>query len=147
MITNYFKVISMQLALYNFCCSALKHHKYLLNNTRHQKTAFIFMRVKTKDGQIIDLVEKFNNTITLNSGSTLAKDVFTNGDMIHIYRIEPGTEIDDFPSSLKPLQNYFFITKIGSIIAMALSSNGVVYMITYLNNVIVFKKIDHTNVS
>ena len=103
------------------------------------------MIFKNKDGENIKLIEQ-GDTINLKQNDTISNTVFSSsGKYLTTYRIEVNNIPSDVPISLN--KYYHFITKIGPSIAIDYCTNQVMYIITYVNNDLVFRRLETTTVT
>lgn len=98
-----------------------------------------------KNGNRVKIPE-IKNTINIAQNETIENTVFSNsGEYLTSYRIEANKAPSDVPISLN--KYYHFITKIGQSIAIDYCTNQVMYIITYVNNDLVFRRLETTTVT
>lgn len=98
-----------------------------------------------KNGNRISIPE-INSTINLTNNDKIANSVFSSkGEYLTTYRVEINDTPSDIPINLRGY--YHFIFRIGVTIAIDYCTNGIIYVITYVNNDLVFRRLETTTVS
>ena len=98
-----------------------------------------------KNGNKVKIPE-IKNTTTLKQSDKIASSVFSNnGEFLTTYRVEPNKAPSDIPANLGSY--YHFIFKVGATMAFDYCTNGVIYAITYVNNDLVFRRLETTTVT
>ena len=103
------------------------------------------MYTKNKEGENIKLIDQ-GDTINLSQSDTIATRIFSaNSKYLTTYRIDTNALPSDLPESLK--KYYHFIVRVGPTLAIDYCTNHVMYMITYVNNDLVFRRLETTTVT
>ncbi len=98
-----------------------------------------------KNGNRVKIPE-IKNTINIAQNETIENTVFSNsGEYLTSYRTEANKAPSDVPESLK--KYYHFIVRVGPTLAIDYCNNHVMYMITYVNNDLIFRRLETTTVT